>query len=752
MAGENDLAPPQIINGGAGAAPSPGRVNAPDYRQLQPPEPGLEPWRLQNSDGEQHAQALSNTFKEFEGTTNDWAGKVQTQAGAAAGAVAGRNPGFKPSTGLQAYTAYGQAYDAAAHQTYITSTQLALEQQLTGIEQANQGNPDGFQAAALSTVFGPKGAFNGMDEAYKPEMSAWAQARIQAGINRQEEQKATDVRNQSLATYQQATPDLITAALHTAAALPKEQGDAVIAKLVRDDQDKLSALVASRTITPEQAVKLHQNTVDNADQQMTGQRITMSLQPILDTMKTNVEASDKLIVKDDPNLSAAENTARMVEYTKAHDEFVKAQTRANVDQLEAVHTALDNGSYGADVEPQLHALYRAGALSEEGLFSSLSQSLRNQKGDIEDAESMRMVDDALHGGTKLDPKDPDQQKAANLYFDRKVVVDGGASIGNAQYGIAAAEFFRQTNILPASVQSKIRVGLLSGDPVQATQAAALAAKIQGVNPSADTFVSNPHLAALSSLINDNLKAGLPAQQAYQMAQSSTSPDADIRKLRNNDYSAKVRATNQTNVQALQKELDAATPGMFSHSPNPPIELQAQNDSLVRQYYNQTGDINKARELAVAQLQKTWTVTRVNGTPEITQFGIKDQDVPAVRSDIASSAKAAGYTGDPTAIHLTPNANTTASGGKTWSLTHTAADGSTDILLDRNNRPLQYQVPAPQDFQKVRDARIAAQLDNARKQRDAERSVSSDADRLEQQLSNHYLSPNVPSGARSVENR
>jgi hypothetical protein len=736
MAGENDLAAPQIQNGGTGTV-STGRVNAPDYRQIQPAPPTLEPWRLPNDGADARAEALSNAFKEFSNVAYSAAGTLQTQAGQKAGAQAGLDPNFKPQTGLQAATAYGQAYDAAAHSSYITSSQLALEQHLTGIEQANVGNPDAFQAQAGAAV---TGALKAMDPLYQPEMTNWATARIQAGVNRQSQQKQTDVQNEALATYQSATPDLITSALHTAAALPGPQGDAVITKLVSDDQDKLNALVASRTITPEQAVSMHAKMVADTNNQMTGQKVDLSLQPIIQQMRSNVEAADKLVIQDDPNLTPEENTARLAQYTKARDAYVQSQTRANVDQLAAVHQQLENGAYGADVEPQLHQLYQKGALSEEGLFTSLAQSLRNQKSEIEDAASMRMVDDSLHGGPRLDPKDPDQQKAANLYFDRKVVVDGGASIGNPQYAMAATEFFRQTNILPQSVQSRIRVGLLSGDPTQATQAAALAAKIQGVNPSADTFVSNPHLAALSNLINSNLKAGMPAQQAYQLANNQTQVTPDIQKTRDARFTQAIKTTNATNVQALQKELDAATPGLFSHSPAAPIEMQAQNDSLVRQYFTQTGDINKARELAVQQLQKTWGVTTVNGTPEIQQYPIKDQDVPAVRADIASSAASAGYTGDPSQIHVTPNANTAASNGRIWSLTHVAADGTADILLDNNNRPLQYHLPESQDFAKVRDQRIAAQLDEARKQRDFERSVSTDQIKGEQQLSDYYLTP------------
>ena len=483
-----------IPQAGAGQGPASrgGGSSGTDYRQIQAPAQGIEPWRLPNDGAAGRAEALGNAFKTFAGIGTTVYNKLQTKAGAAEGAAAGMDPNFKPKTGLQAITAYGQAYDAAAHQTYVTQSQLSLEQHLTEIEQKNLGNPDAFHQQASAAV---QGAFKGMDPLYVPEMTNWANARIQAGFNRQSNQKSDDVRNQALATYQSATPDLITSALHTAAALPKEQGDAVITKLVSDDQDRLGALVASRTITPEQAVTMHQRFVDNAHGQLTGQRVDLSLQPILQTMRANVEAADKLIVQPDPSLTPEENAARLAEFEKERAAYTQSQTRAHVQDLNAVHQALAGGEYGPHIEGTVHGLYKAGALSEEGYFSATAESVRNQKAAIERDAALKLVDDAMHGaGPRLDPKDPATRDAVDAYF--KAHVSQSGAVGDQQYAIGAAEVVRQTAIVPKSVQAQIRTGLLSGDPGLATRAAALAAKISGVNPEADVYEGTPRLAAL----------------------------------------------------------------------------------------------------------------------------------------------------------------------------------------------------------------------------------------------------------------
>jgi hypothetical protein len=111
----------------------------------------------------------------------------------------------------------------------------------------------------------------------------------------------------------------------------------------------------------------------------------------------------------------------------------------------------------------------------------------------------------------------------------------------------------------------------------------------------------------------------------------------------------------------------------------------------------------------------------------------------IRSDVASSVQAAGYNGDPSQVHLTPNANTDASGGKIWTLTHTDPQtGLSDVLLDNQNRPLQYHVPQGQDFARARQQLINQKLDAARAARDEDRRLAADPIAGEQELSNFYL--------------
>ena len=123
-------------------------------------------------------------------------------------------------------------------------------------------------------------------------------------------------------------------------------------------------------------------------------------------MRTNVEAADKLIVQADPNLTPEENAARCTVTSRTAPPTSSRRTRAHVDELNTVHQALAGGQYGPQIEGHIHGLYKAGALSEEGYFSATAESVRNQRAAIHRDAGLKLVDDAMHGGPRLDSRIP----------------------------------------------------------------------------------------------------------------------------------------------------------------------------------------------------------------------------------------------------------------------------------------------------------------------------------------------------------
>lgn len=115
-----------------------------DYRELQAPEQVNTD--LPNNGAAARAAALGSVFREFEGVSGDVYNKVQTQAGALAGAATGNtgHPDYK--AGLQRLTAYGQAFNNAATGAYAVEAEAQADDAAARLRVQANNNPATFSA------------------------------------------------------------------------------------------------------------------------------------------------------------------------------------------------------------------------------------------------------------------------------------------------------------------------------------------------------------------------------------------------------------------------------------------------------------------------------------------------------------------------------------------------------------------------------------------------------------------------------
>lgn len=752
MSDDNFIAP-MSPGGAAGGTTS---TPAPQYRQVQSPTQLLEARFLPDSGAANRAAALADTFKQFSKTSQDVADKLNINAGTQDGAAAGLDPNFAPKTGLAAITAYGSAYDAAAHVSYVNAQHTAMEGQASDIEQKSAGDPVTFTTVATAAR---DAAVKNASPIYQPEILASWNQRIMAGTSRLKEQAIVTARSDAWESYTSSIDSRQRAALTTAAQLPPDQQAAVIQNTITENRQQLDALVTARAITPEKSAVLQNRFVEALQNQVHGQYTSTTVDRMMDLARAgDVDAADAAMhaYVTDPNNSDTDKNAVIKDYEDEREKYTKLQSQVHAKDIANVGQQLvqgdgeinGQGAYGSKIEPQIHQLYKIGAINPEGLHSLLDQSMRNQVKAIGDSVDNYNIDALMHGqGQKLDPKDTAAQDAVDTYFKSHIALNG-TTPADASYAIGASAIVKATNIVPKSVQSQIRIGLISGDPVGAVNAARLADRIQQNNPQADLYASDPKLAALSSLINDNLRAGMAPAAAYTMATSQVNVTPSEKDIRDKAYADAIRKQNggnadATNAAALQKSVNSLYAPHFwnSNPPAAPVAMQAEYESLVKQFYQNTTDLPKSQALAAAQLQKTWGVSKVNGAPEIMKYPIPDADVPLVRADIAKSAAAAGYTGDAAQLHLTPNGLTDQSSGRYWSVTHTDEHGVTDTVLDSHNQPIVYDArQSPQDYAKYRQGQIDKKLDDARQLRDVQRSMDAEQIPGEKHLADFYLKP------------
>jgi hypothetical protein len=279
---DNFIAP--MNPGGSGGSPPPPRPGT-DYRDVQAPTEMLNAYRLPSNGAAERAQQLAQTFKDFANVGNDVANKLNTQAGAQAGAAAGQDPNFQPKTGLASITAFGSAYDAAAHLTYVNAQHTAMEGQLSDIEQKSAGDPNSFVTVATAAR---DATVKQTPTMYQPEVQAAWNQRIQAGTSRLTEQSIQTARSTAWDSYTSTIDSRQRAALQTAAQLPDDQQSAVVQNTITENQQELDALVKMRAIPPEKAAILQNHFVADFQNMMHGQQTAT----IVDGMMKFAKAGD----------------------------------------------------------------------------------------------------------------------------------------------------------------------------------------------------------------------------------------------------------------------------------------------------------------------------------------------------------------------------------------------------------------------------------------------------------------------------
>lgn len=204
-----------------------------DYRSIQGPEQVRTD--LPDDGAAARAEALRQSFQEFEGISANVYTKARTQAGAIAGAAAGNtgHPDYK--RGFERLTAYGQAFNNAATGAYAVQAEAQADDAAARLRVEANNDPNTFRAtygavrdAVLKTA--PAEAQAVLAEVYN--------RRLAAGMAAISGDQAAEIRNTQRATYDEGVDKQTSrVALLQGSADPHEQ------LLAQDEQVKLSLLI-----------------------------------------------------------------------------------------------------------------------------------------------------------------------------------------------------------------------------------------------------------------------------------------------------------------------------------------------------------------------------------------------------------------------------------------------------------------------------------------------------------------------------
>ncbi len=708
-----------------------------DYRQVQQPYELRQPWHIPVSGAETEAQELAHALKGFGKEATGIGDKLNAKAGSEAGRAAGLDPGFQPKTGLAAVTAFGANYNAAAHVSYVANTQTSIESAIDQAEQAYPHDPLAF-AAHVQQV--RDATLKETPALYQPEVQTMFDRRIEAGHNRIAEATIKQGQQDGVAAYTGTMESRLRTAVRTAADLPSDKATATIQQAMHDNATMADGLVASGAISKERAETLKTEFQDKITEEVHTHHAESVAGNWISTARTtqDITSGDRALAQyvTDPANSNEDKARVGAEYARQREQFEHQQGILHAPDVQALASYIEQvpgekegrGGFGPAVLARIDDMRTKGWITTE-YARSLSDraALNSAKGQSDDKDTYN-VNRVWNGDDpKFDPKDPKAAKAVDTFF-KTVTAANGFARGTTGYEDLAVSTMQHTSVVPPTIRRGLIADLASGDPLRAAQAARLQERLYVANPGADIYQEDTKSEAVGDILQRNLDAGMPPQQAYEMARNQIDVPKDVQEQRKLEYSNAVRtATDRNpkmaNADMLQSKLvdsHVAGKGIIFDNPTPPTSptMRAEYEGLVQEFYTRTGKIDQAQDLAFKQMQKTWPLTTVNGAPEFMKWGPSASDTPIVREGIVQTVKALGLQDDPASVKLVPFGGTNLTQGRLWNLQR--ADGTT--IRDAKNDPITLDAargrPLYEDrLKKQQAADKAADLDKGRRARE-----------------------------------
>jgi hypothetical protein len=616
------------------------------YRDLAAPSLIDVSARSTPTGGDDAAARLSDTFASFSRTAAGVGATIMADTGerqgikdGAAGTPKRRSP----------VTAYGRSYNSAAEAAYSAKVQIDIDDTISRLEDEHEADPETFEAKVK--------AYSDSLTAEAPEhmrdrVGLISRARSVQGSNRVRAQAISRNRAQAHADYLGSMGSRVNNTMAMVDTLPPEEGDTALQEAVVDNRMQLDALVREG-MDPVLAERYHADFQEALDKGLQNMRINGVVEELNELARIDVRSGDAAFsaALESKGLSAEDKDAITKEYRERRSALEFERSRELAPQSGELARSLALGGFGGELEAQNEELYSRGAVNVDEYESNRAAMARNEKEGVKKGIDIEAVQAAMQGGPGLDPTIKDHRDAVNEYLKQSVAVNG-MKVGDDRYQMHVAEIARKTNILPESADSWGRVGMLSGDPQQVAQAAGFFTRIKEANPRAWNYADDPRLGAMVDQVDTFMRAGVVTERAFELAHKNVYETTEnTQRMLADRYRQEIKDDdNSAALQSMLEDDPSFDPEWFS-DPVAPLEMQAEYDQLVRQFYDyNNGDLAAARKMAGDSVRAMYGRSTVNGTPEILKyapekmFGLPPE---VVREDLERSLReAVGMTYPP----------------------------------------------------------------------------------------------------------
>lgn len=334
---------------------------------------------------------------------------------------------------------------------------------------------------------------------------------------------------------------------------------------------------------------------------------------------------------------------------------VREQAQINhADELKSVYTDISSENVSRGTLNTVEDLWNVGALTpveRATLDGKIADVYATQAKKAAVAGVARQaVLNSVSTGFPLDPDNAEHRKALTALFqeDTKALTPG-----SAQWQAIAASLASRTRMVPEPATQWAEAALRSPDPKVAAQAAQFVSGIQ--QTAKDSLISmNKDSKARADVISTYLGVGVPPEEAVKRADAVMSVDDRVKDQRKQAYT-KLTGLNQTPPATALKSLISDDPEWsIGKNPTPsPYSgmMEADFDSLSKDYYQLTNDLPKAQKLAFADLKRSYGVTEINGVKALEmlpleRFGVtREQVLPELADALKASPQASGATAE-----------------------------------------------------------------------------------------------------------
>jgi hypothetical protein len=309
------------------------------------------------------------------------------------------------------------------------------------------------------------------------------------------------------------------------------------------------------------------------------------------------------------------------------------QQQAHADDLAGLYATIESKNVGPESFLTVDKLWQAGALSPLEKASLIGRIEGAHLSGAQDTALATTVRQALATGTPLDPSSSDQRKAITAAFTQDAQ---GAAVGSDSWQSLASAYAARTRMLPDPAASWVRSAIRSPDPKVAAPAIQFFGSIAAQSPDA-TSGFDTQTKAFAGMANSMIEAGTPAEKAIEVARQTTlEQNPAVIKQREEAY----RKTTDSDS-ALDNYIDRDfDPSLFSSQPSAPTGLKLDFSQQAGRYFQYTGDIQSARDLAWQDIKRVYGVSEVNGTKQMMvlppeRFGVKPEEI---RADLDGATK------------------------------------------------------------------------------------------------------------------